>query len=51
VQTVPSANRTNRQPGFRLAREKPDANAANNVISISTLVTQPAISIADVTVT
>jgi uncharacterized repeat protein (TIGR01451 family) len=50
VQTVPSASgATASQVSVR--RGEADANAANNVISIATLVTQPAITIADVTVT
>ncbi len=50
VQTVPTAvGPTASQVSVR--RGEADANTANNVISIATLVTQPAITITDVTVT
>jgi uncharacterized repeat protein (TIGR01451 family) len=50
VQTVPSAGGLTVSQIF-VSRGEPDANSANNLISISTLVTQPAITIADVTTT
>jgi len=50
VQTVPSATGPTASQ-VSVTRGEADANAANNVISIATLVAQPAISIADVTVT
>jgi len=49
VQTVPSAvGPTVSQAS--ITRGEPDANAANNLIAISTLVTQPAIAINDVSI-
>ena len=50
VQTVPSVTGPTVSQVF-VRRGEADANLANNLISIATLVTQPAIAIADVTVT
>jgi len=50
VQTVPSAIGATVSQVF-VRRGETDANLANNSISIATLVTQPAITIADVTIT
>jgi len=50
VQTVPSTSGPTVSQ-VSATRGEADANTANNVISIATLVTQPAITIADVTVT